>query len=129
MSKTGLAGCLESQQEEWKQATSGGRRCWRWGNCVECNGDLECERFSGLKGRDLNKVLYSGERELVESTYSGGTGSQVGGWSCHPTVKNSDPEMFLSERSVGSKMEKSLRKRRYSDRSKLGSSSMGGLRP
>jgi hypothetical protein len=34
---------------------------------------------------------------------------------CYPTVKNSDPELFLSERTAGTKMEKSLRKRRSSD--------------
>jgi hypothetical protein len=34
------------------------------------------------------------ERELVESTSSRKIGHQVEGWSCHPTVKNSDPELF-----------------------------------
>jgi hypothetical protein len=35
----------------------------------------------------------------------------VEGWGCHPTVKNSDPEFSLSERTAGTKMEKSLRKK------------------
>jgi hypothetical protein len=35
---------------------------------------------------------------------------------CHPTVKISDPELLLSERTAGSKMEKRLRERRPSDR-------------
>jgi hypothetical protein len=45
----------------------------------------------------------SGERELIESTSSGKTGHQVERWSCHPTVKNSYPELILSKRIVGSK--------------------------
>jgi hypothetical protein len=42
-------------------------------------------------------------------------------WGCHPIIKNSDPELFLSKRTAGIKMEKRLRKRRSSDRVKLGS--------
>jgi hypothetical protein len=41
--------------------------------------------------------------ELVESISSGGAGYQVEGWSCHPTVKSSDPELFLSEGTAGTK--------------------------
>jgi hypothetical protein len=67
----------------------------------------------------------SGERDLVESISSRNTGHQVEGWGCHPTVKNSDPELFLSKRTAGAKMETSLRKRRFSDWTKLGSSSRG----
>jgi hypothetical protein len=67
----------------------------------------------------------SGELELVEPTSSRKTGYQVEGWGCYPIVKNSDSELFLSERSTGTKMEKSLRERRFSDRPKLGSSSRG----
>jgi hypothetical protein len=45
----------------------------------------------------------SGERELVDSTSSRKTGHQVDG------VKNYDPELFLSKRTAGTKMEKRLR--------------------
>ena len=37
----------------------------------------------------------------------------------HPTVKNSDPELFLSKRTVGTKVDKGLRGRRSSKRHKL----------
>jgi hypothetical protein len=66
-------------------------------------------------------MSYSGEKELVESTPSRKTGHQVGGWDSHS--HNSDPELFLYERDARTKMKKSLRKRRFSERPKLGSSS------
>jgi hypothetical protein len=69
----------------------------------------------------LDEMLKSGERELVESTSNRKTGHQVEGWGCHPTVKNSDSELFLSKGTAGKNMEKSLGKR--NDRPNLGSSS------
>jgi hypothetical protein len=45
-----------------------------------------------------------GEKEFVEFTTCRKTGHQVEGWSCHPTVKNSDPELVLSKRTVRTKM-------------------------
>ena len=53
----------------------------------------------------------SEERELIEFTSNRKTEHQVERWGCHPTVKNSDPELFLSERTAGTKMEKSLREK------------------
>ena len=55
------------------------------------------------KGGTLEEMPYSGERELVESSSSGGTGHQVERWGCHPTVKSSNPELFLSERTARKK--------------------------
>jgi hypothetical protein len=55
---------------------------------------------------------YSEEKKLVESISNKKTGNQVEGCGCHPTVKNSDPELLQSVRAAGANMEKSLRKRR-----------------
>jgi hypothetical protein len=70
----------------------------------------------------------SGERELVKSTSSRNTGHLVEGWDCPPTAKNSDPELFLSKKPAGTKMEKRLRERRSSDQPNLGSISRGGYK-
>jgi hypothetical protein len=52
-------------------------------------------------------------REFVGFTSSRKIGyHQMEGWGCQPTVKNSDPELFLSKRTGGKKMEKNLRQRR-----------------
>ena len=78
------------------------------------------------KGGTLDEMPYSGERELVESTSRRKTGHQVEGRGCHPTVKTSDPELILSKRTAGTKIEKRLRERRLSDWPKLGCTSNGG---
>ena len=93
---------------------------------LECTENLCDEILSGLKERALDEVLYSVKGELVESTSSGGTGHQVEGWGCHPTAKNSDPELLPFLGSAGTKVEKSVKESRSSDRLKLGSSSRGG---
>jgi hypothetical protein len=46
-------------------------------------------------------TVYSGERELAEPMSNRKSGHQVEG--CHPTVKNSDPKLFLYERNAGTK--------------------------
>ena len=69
---------------------------WEVGYLVESTKDLGGKRLSGLKGRDLSKILTSGEREVIESTSSRKTGHPVEGWYCYPTVKYSNPELFLS---------------------------------
>jgi hypothetical protein len=52
----------------------------------------------------------SGEGELIKSTCSPvQTVRQVEGWGCHPTVKTSDSEFFLSKRTAGTNMETRLR--------------------
>ena len=73
------------------------------------------------KGGTIDEMTNSGEREHVESTYSIMTGHYMDGWDCHPKVKNSDPELFLSNRTSETKKEKRLRGRRFSDQNKLGS--------
>ena len=47
---------------------------------------------------------------------------------CHTIVESSDPELFLSKGTTGTKMEKSMKERRSSDRPKLGSSTKEGSR-
>ena len=87
------------------------------------------ERRSGLRGRDLKWNAKQWWRELVEPISRRKTGHQVEGWGYHPTVKNSDSELFLSKRSAGIKMDKRQRERWFSDRPNLESISRGGLGP
>ena len=61
----------------------------------------------------LDKVLYSGEGELVESTSSGGTGIK---WRCCPICIIFDPELFLFEGTAGTKLEKNMKERMSTDR-------------
>ena len=75
------------------------------------------------EGETLDKVLYSGEVELVESTSSGRTGIK---WSCCPIRIIFDPELFLFEGTAGTKLEKNMRKRMSMDRPKLGFRSRKG---
>jgi hypothetical protein len=91
---------------------------------LECTRDLGGKRLSGLK-RTLYEMPSSEERKLVESTCSRKIEHHVVGLGCQPTVKTSDPELFISKRPIGTNMEKSLRKRCSSDTPKLGSSSRG----
>ena len=62
------------------------------------------------KGGTLDEVLYIREGEIVESISNGGTEHHEKGWSCHPPVKSSDPELVLSKGIAGTKMEKSMEK-------------------
>ena len=55
----------------------------------------------GAKGGTLHEIPYIDERELLKFTSSRKTGHKVEGGVCHPTVKNSEPEFFLSERTAG----------------------------
>ena len=64
-------------------------------------------------------------RAIVGSTSSSKTASS-GGMGLPSHRQNTDPELFLSKRTAGRKMEKSLQERRSSDRSKLRSSSRKG---
>jgi hypothetical protein len=68
----------------------------------------------------------NGKRELVESISSRKTGHQAEGWGCHPTVRNSDSELFLPKRTAGTEMERRLREMISSDKAKLESISRPG---
>jgi hypothetical protein len=67
------------------------------------------------------------EMKLEDITSSRKTGHQVEQWGRHSIVKVSDPELSLSKRTAGTKMEKRLRERRSSDWPNLGSISMEGF--
>jgi hypothetical protein len=56
-----------------------------------------------------------GEMELVEFISSEKSGHQVDRCDCHPIVKNSDPELFLSKIAAGTKVVKRLRERSFRD--------------
>ena len=76
----------------------------------------------------IDEMPNSGEKELIESTSSRKTDHQVEGWGCYPTVNNSDPDLFLSKRTAGTKMEKKLRQTKSIDRPKMVSISWGGVK-
>jgi hypothetical protein len=67
-------------------------------------------------------------RELVESIFNRKIGHQVEVRGCHPTVKNSGPELFLSKESSETKMDKGLKERRSSGMPKLRPCSKEGLK-
>jgi len=100
------------------------RGWWRWEvrGPSECTRDLAGERLSGLKGETSDEIPYIGEREVVEPVSSRKMGLRVEGWGCHTIVKGSDPELFLSKRTAGTKMEKKLMERSSSDWPNLGGS-------
>jgi hypothetical protein len=88
---------LEGQQKEWKYATLG---CRRRGEPLEYTRVLGGEKLSEVKGRDLRWNDYRwGEGLSIQEE-----------WNCHFTVKNSDLELFLSERTVGTKKKKKKKK-------------------
>jgi hypothetical protein len=64
---------------------------WGWGVGVppECTRDLGVgvRDSQDSKGGTLDKMPYSGERELVELISSRKTGHQMRDGGCHPTVK------------------------------------------
>jgi hypothetical protein len=66
-------------------------------------------------------MFNSEEREIVEPTFGKKDRVSNERWSCHTIVKNSNPELFLSKKTAGTKMEKSLRDKKFSNRCNLGS--------
>jgi hypothetical protein len=82
--------------EDWQPQEAGGM--WFIQNILDTG---EVRESQDSKGGTLNEMPYSGERELVKPTTKRKTGHQVEGWGCHSTLKNSQPELFLSERTVG----------------------------
>jgi hypothetical protein len=72
------------------------------------------------KRGNLNEMPNREESKLVKSTSSRKQGIK---WK--DRLKNFDPELFMSKRTAGTKMEKRLRERRFSDQPNLESISRG----
>jgi hypothetical protein len=70
----------------------------------------------------------SGKRELVEPTSSRKTASS-GGMGLPSHSQKFDTELFLSKRTIGTKMEKRVRERRSSDNPTWDPSQGGASRP
>ena len=72
---------LLGEEKELKASRKSGTRqpwevgCWR--DPPECTRDLGAQRLSGLKGRTLDEMPYSKERELIEPTSSRKTECEV----------------------------------------------------
>jgi hypothetical protein len=73
----------------------------RWGDPLNIPKTWEWRDSQDSKGGILDEMHYSWERELIDSTSRRNTGHQVEGWYYQHTVKNKDPELFLSERIAG----------------------------
>ena len=86
----------EGQQNEWKYANSEGGS---WGTLYKVQKALDVRDSQNSKGGILDKV-FSGDREVIESTSSRKTGHAVEVCYCYPTVKYSNPELFLSNKQT-----------------------------
>ena len=77
------------------------------------------------KGGTLDEIPFIGNREIVEPTFSRKTGHQMreGG---HLIVKTLTHNFVLARRTAGLKMERSWKKRMFSDGPKVESISRGG---
>jgi len=74
-----------------------------WGTLSNVPETWEMRHSQNSKRGNLNEIPYREDQDFVESISSRKTGHRVEGWCCHLTVKNSDPELFLSERTAGMK--------------------------
>ena len=82
---------------------------------------LEVRDSQDSLGLTLAKMSNIWESELEESTFTRQTGPQVKERGYQPTVKVSDPDLFLYKRTVGTKVEKRLKENPSIDQPNLGS--------
>jgi hypothetical protein len=118
----------------WDQVLGGGEQYWspKSQQKMEINATSEGGKLGGGVRNPLVCIRDLIGRDLRWNTQQWGnrthrkTGHQVEGCDCHLTVQNSDPELFLSKRIAGTKMEKRLRERTFSGWPNLESILRGG---
>ena len=73
---------------------------------------LDVRDSQNSKGGILDKVFTSRDREVIESTSSRKTGHAVEVCYCYPTVKYSNPELFLSNKQTKKQTKKKTKKQK-----------------
>jgi hypothetical protein len=97
------------------------------GEPLQSYRDLGYERFSMRV--TLAEISNSGEMEPEETTSRSYTWPPLEGWGHQPTFKFCEPELFLSKRNAGTKMEHRLKEWPTNDWPNMGSIPWAGTKP